>query len=63
MISKEYIIKFQLIKQLLREVEIHSRLNHKHIVKMLAYFHDLNNAYIVMEYVPNKSLFYYLIKN
>ena len=39
------------------EVEIHLRLNHKHIIQFLGIFCDENYVYIVLEYAPNGELF------
>ena len=43
-----------------REIEIHKKLDHPHIIKLLTSFEDEQNVYIVLEYAHNGSLFNYL---
>ena len=45
------------VHQLRREIEIHSRLQHPHVVRMYAYFHDATRVYMVLEYAPGGTLF------
>lgn len=48
--------------QLLREVEIHSRLRHPNILQMLGWFHDLKKVYLILEYAAGGELFKILRK-
>lgn len=59
-ISQQYIIDHDLVKQFEREVQIVQQLNHKHIVKLFKMFHDDTQIYLVMEYCANGDLFQYL---
>jgi aurora kinase len=40
-----------------REVEIHSNLAHKNILKLLSWFHDEKSIYLVLEFAPGGSLY------
>eukprot|EP00968_Pinguiococcus_pyrenoidosus_P002682 scaffold149_cov315-Pinguiococcus_pyrenoidosus.AAC.20 len=40
-----------------REVEIQSRLQHPHILKLVGYFHDPNKVYLVLEYAEGGELY------
>jgi len=61
-LSKEAIKSYNMVKQLRREIEIHSRLKHKHILNMYGYFHDKNYVYVVLEYADNGSIFKKLVQ-
>jgi len=56
-LSKEAIKSYNMVKQLRREIEIHSRLKHKHIVNMHGYFVDKTYVYVVLEFAANGSIF------
>jgi serine/threonine protein kinase len=45
-----------------REIKIHKKIEHPHIVKLYYYFEDAENVYLVMDYAENGSLFHYLRK-
>ena len=49
-LSKQKLLNEGAVRQLQREVEIHSRLFHPHIVRMYAYFHDAESAYLLLEF-------------
>jgi aurora kinase len=40
-----------------REIEVHQNLAHKNILKLLSWFHDATNIYLVLEYAPGGSLY------
>ncbi|KAH6875895.1 kinase-like domain-containing protein [Alternaria rosae] len=40
-----------------RELEIHQNLAHKNILKLLAWFHDDESIYLVLEFAPGGSLY------
>jgi aurora kinase len=40
-----------------REIEVHQNLAHKNILKLLSWFHDGKNIYLVLEYAPGGSLY------
>mmetsp|Transcript_6849 Transcript_6849/g.12090 ORF Transcript_6849/g.12090 Transcript_6849/m.12090 type:complete len:384 (+) Transcript_6849:355-1506(+) len=44
--------KENLVHQIRREIEIHSRIRHKNIVRLYSYFMDAQRVYLVLEYVP-----------
>ena len=45
------------VPQLQREVEIHTRLRHPNIVRMYSYFHNRDKVILVLEYCPGGTLF------
>lgn len=47
---------------LMREVEIHKRLKHKNIVRLVNYFEDKKNLYLILEYCSKGSLFHLIKK-
>ena len=54
---KESLEKENVVEQLRREVEIHTRLRHRNIVRMYSYFHDKTKVFLVLEYCPGGTLF------
>jgi aurora kinase len=44
-------------KLIRREIEVHQNLLHKNILKLLSWFHDTSNIYLVLEYAPGGSLY------
>lgn len=48
------------VTQVYREVDIHSRLSHKHIVPLWAHWENDDNVFLVMEYCQKKDLFSHL---
>lgn len=44
-------------KLIRRELEIHQNLAHKNILKLLAWFHDEESIYLVLEFAPGGSLY------
>ena len=54
---KNTLEKENVVEQLRREVEIHTRLRHQNIVRMYSYFHDKDRVFLVMEYCPGGTLF------
>ena len=47
-------------KRIEREINIIKKLNHINIVKIVQIKEDMNNIYIIMEYIEN-NLFYYIL--
>ncbi|KAF1835005.1 Pkinase-domain-containing protein [Decorospora gaudefroyi] len=56
-ISKAQVSSQEEEKLTRREVEIHQNLAHKHILKLLSWFHDEKSIYLVLEYAPGGSLY------
>jgi hypothetical protein len=50
------------IMQVKREVEIHSRLNHNNILRMLGHFHDDAHIYLILEFGNNGELYRHIKK-
>lgn len=48
------------VKQIRREIELHSNLDSPFIVKMLGHFHDKYNIYCILEYANGGELFHLL---
>jgi serine/threonine protein kinase len=46
-----------------KELEIHSKLQHPYIIKLVDFFKENSHVYIVLEYAENGNLFKYLTKN
>jgi aurora kinase/aurora kinase A len=61
-LDKEFIKNYKMTKQLRREIEVHTRLRHKHILKMFAYFQEDKYVYQVLEYAENGTLYSKLTK-
>ena len=40
--------------QIAREIDVHSKLSHPHVVKLHTYFEDDSNVYIILENCPLK---------
>lgn len=49
-----------MIDQLIVEIKIQSFCNHKNIVRLYDCFDDCDNLYLVLEYMPDGTLFEYL---
>ena len=47
---------------LMREVEIHSRLKHENIIRLLHHFEDKKRLYLILEYAEKGSLFHLIRK-
>ena len=47
---------------LMKEVEIHKRLKHDNIVRLLSHFEDWDNLYLVLEFASKGSLFHLIKK-
>lgn len=56
-VSKKGLIEEDAVRQYQREVEIHSRLRHPHIVRMYAYFHDAASCYLLLELAELGNLY------
>lgn len=55
--NKEKVKMDSYIKQIRREMEIQSRLNHPNILQMYGYFWDEVNLYYILEYASEGELF------
>ena len=56
-ISKKQIINSDLVGQVRREIEIHTHLDHKNILKMFGFFWDEKRIYYILEYAPGGELY------
>lgn len=61
-LSKTEIMQHKVEKQVLREIEIHSYLNHPHIIQLFTYFHNEKQIYMVLEYAAGGAVFSLLQK-
>ena len=59
-IKKSYIREAKSSQRIISEIKIHSRLDHKSIVKLYNYFEDKECIYIVLELCNNGNLYQYL---
>ncbi|QLG71053.1 hypothetical protein HG535_0B00910 [Zygotorulaspora mrakii] len=55
--EKSEIVHYNVQKQIRREVEIQSSLNHPNLTKLYGFFHDEKRVYLVMEYLINGELY------
>ncbi|ENN78439.1 hypothetical protein D910_05338 [Dendroctonus ponderosae] len=55
-ISKNLIVKQNQKEKMTQEIQIHSRLNHQHIVEFFGFFEDHDNIYIVLELCKRRSM-------
>jgi len=62
-ISKSMITSLEIENHLNREISIMKMINFPYIVKLFEHFTDAKAIYLVMEYVPNETLYDYLVKN
>ena len=62
-ISKRNIIEQKLINQLNQEISIMYQINHPNSIKLYNHFEENERIYLIMEYAPNSSIFFYLKKN
>lgn len=56
-VEKAQVLDEGVVRQLQREVETHARLDHAHILKMYAYFHDEQRCCMVLEYASGGTLY------
>lgn len=56
-IDKSEIVQYTLQKQMRREIEIHSTLNHPNLTKLYGHFQDEKRIYLVMEFLINGELY------
>jgi Serine/threonine protein kinase len=61
-INKKQLIAYASTDYLKREIKIQKKLDHPHIIKLVNYFENQDNVYLVLEYAENGNLFYYLRK-
>lgn len=47
-------------KQIRREIEIHSNLRHKNVLRMYGHFYDRDNIYLILEYAGKGEFFKFL---
>lgn len=45
------------MKQLEREIEIQSHLNHPNVLKMYGFFYDDDKIYLILEWAPHGELY------
>ncbi|KAK0403354.1 hypothetical protein QR680_016874 [Steinernema hermaphroditum] len=55
-IAKSTLVKRGSRDKIVQEIEIHKKLNHAHVVKLMSHFEDHNNLYIVLELCESSSL-------
>jgi serine/threonine protein kinase len=54
---KRQLLKYDCARQLAREVEIQSHLNHPNILKMYGFFYDEEKIYLILEWAPHGELY------
>lgn len=56
-LNKAEIQRLNAEKLVVREIKIHSFLDHKNIIKLYGFFHDDENIYLILEYAPDGELY------
>ena len=56
-LSKSAIRNMKAQKQVVREIKIHSQLDHPNIIKLYGVFHDDENVYMILEWSPDGELY------
>eukprot|EP00826_Nyctotherus_ovalis_P010959 TRINITY_DN12858_c0_g1_i1.p1 TRINITY_DN12858_c0_g1~~TRINITY_DN12858_c0_g1_i1.p1 ORF type:complete len:553 (-),score=149.87 TRINITY_DN12858_c0_g1_i1:33-1691(-) len=62
-IEKQNIKDPLLLRSLTQEIEVHKRLLHDNIIRLLEHCEDARNIYLVMEYAAKGSLFQFIRRN
>ena len=55
--SKRKIFQYNFVKQIRREIEIHSNLNNPNILQLYGYFWDDKNVCLILEYATGGELY------
>lgn len=61
-LNKKEIKRLNAEKLVVREIKIHSFLDHPNVIKLFGVFHDKHKIYLILEYAPDSEL-YSEIKN
>lgn len=56
-LDKASIRQMKAQKQVIREIKIHSYLDHRNIIKLYGVFHDDQKVYMIIEYAPDGELY------
>ena len=56
-LNKAEIQRLNAEKLVVREIKIHSFLDHRNIIKLYGFFHDDENIYLILEYAPDGELY------
>ena len=59
-VSKEKLIKSNMVDRFIEEMKVHMKLNHPHIVKFYTFFEEKDHICLVLEYLDGGTLFDYL---
>lgn len=59
-IKIEDVKNIETARQIRREIEIHTNLKNKNILRMYGHFYDKNNIYLILEYAGNGEFYKYL---
>lgn len=59
---KEALHKYEIERQLRREIEIQARLRHPNILRLYGYFYDAKRVFLILEYAPRGHMFRILQK-
>lgn len=62
-LSKRKLLKYKVVHQLRREIEIQSHLDHKNILKLYGVFWDSRRIYLVLEYALEGELYKELLNS
>ncbi|CDW54620.1 Pkinase domain containing protein [Trichuris trichiura] len=62
MLSKAQIVKSGVEKQLIREIDIQTHVNHPNVLRLYGWFHDEQHVYLILEYAFHGELFRQLVE-
>lgn len=62
-ISKKKLLKYKVVHQLRREIEIQTHLNHKNILKLYGVFWNDRKIFMILEFAPGGELYKELTKS
>jgi aurora kinase len=56
-VGKKILKEFKMIDQFVKEIKLHSKLDHPNIVRFYGFFEETDNIYLVLEYISGGTLF------
>lgn len=59
-ILKKKLVEYNIVEQFIKEIKLHSALDHPKIVKFFGFFEEKDSFYFILEYMNGGTLFDYL---
>ena len=57
---KNKLIEYNIVDQFIKEIKLHSSMDHPNIVRFYGFFEEKDSLYMVLEYMSGGTLFDYL---